>query len=271
MPPDIYISDLVVERHGEPVTTSLAIAEGTRVEHASVIKLVRTYLEDLEEFGRVGFEIAPFETAGGVQHRDVAFLNEPQSTLLLTYMRNSDIVRSFKKALVRAFFELRDAFAGQADAPSMPTSVAHRADHIVAATRSFNNMLRTAQGLRMSHARAARMANEATLRHTGFDLLAELGVTDEDLAEVAPPAPARQITTKVDPIVRVLDFIKSRGAAGASNREVIAYCRAFREISDAARADLVARMLLDGDIVITYTQSGKGRVMVHASFAESAT
>lgn len=91
---------------GQVVTTTLAIAEGTDNDHASVIKLVRTYQNDLEEFGRVGFEIAPFETAGGTQQREVATLNEQQSTLILTYMRNSDIVRAFKKRLVKAFYEL---------------------------------------------------------------------------------------------------------------------------------------------------------------------
>lgn len=186
MLPDLHMPEIVIERAGELVTTSLAIAEGTEVEHASVIKLVRKYLEDLEEFGRVGFEIRPFETAGGTQRQEIAFLNEPQATLLLTYMRNSDIVRGFKKALVRAFFDLRDSAAGVASAPDLPTSVAHRADHIVAATRSFNGLLRAAQGLRLGHAHAARSANAATLRHTGIDLMEELGVTEADLAASAP-------------------------------------------------------------------------------------
>ncbi|EIP96837.1 putative phage-encoded protein [Opitutaceae bacterium TAV1] len=96
-------------KDGQAVTTSLAIAEGTRNEHASVILLVRKYQSDLQEFGGVRFEIAPFETAGGTQNREVALLNEQQSTLLLTYMRNSDVVRSFKKALVKMFWELAKA------------------------------------------------------------------------------------------------------------------------------------------------------------------
>ena len=59
------ISPLVTHgSDGEPTTTSLVIAEGTGNEHASVIRLVRNALADFEEFGRVGFEIAPFETAG---------------------------------------------------------------------------------------------------------------------------------------------------------------------------------------------------------------
>lgn len=88
------------------VTNTLAIAAGTENEHASVIKLVRTYLSDLEEFGGVRFEIQPFETTGGSQTREIAILNEQHATLLMTYMRNSDIVRAFKKQLVKAFFEL---------------------------------------------------------------------------------------------------------------------------------------------------------------------
>lgn len=100
------MTQLVTINGETAVTTSLAIAEGTELDHASVIKLVRTYQADLEDFGRVGFEIRPFETAGGHQQREVAMLNEQQATLLLTYMRNSDIVRVFKKRLVKAFYEM---------------------------------------------------------------------------------------------------------------------------------------------------------------------
>lgn len=54
---------------GQPVTTTLAITEGTGNEHRAVLQLARTYLSDLEEFGRVAFEMLPFETAGGMQQR----------------------------------------------------------------------------------------------------------------------------------------------------------------------------------------------------------
>ncbi|MEY2875826.1 MAG: hypothetical protein RLZZ373_3197 [Pseudomonadota bacterium] len=98
---------IVIASHGENITTTLAVAEGTGVEHASVIRLVRANLADLEEFGGVRFEIRPFETAGGQQQREHAELNEQQATLILTYMRNSEVVRSFKKRLVREFWEMR--------------------------------------------------------------------------------------------------------------------------------------------------------------------
>ena len=42
--------------------------------------------------GRVAFEMHPSETAGGVQRREVAVLNEEHATLLMTHMRNSEVV-----------------------------------------------------------------------------------------------------------------------------------------------------------------------------------
>lgn len=101
-------TDMVgIDADGELTTTSVVIAQGTEVEHPSVIRLIRNYVADLEEFGRVGFEIAPFATSGGLQRREIAVLNEAQATLLMTYMRNTDVVRAFKKRLVRAFLEMR--------------------------------------------------------------------------------------------------------------------------------------------------------------------
>lgn len=107
-------TELVSLIDGEPVTTSLAIAEGTDVQHKNVLEMVRANIADLSEFGRVAFETRPFETAGGVQVREVATLNEPQSALLITYMRNNDRVRDFKKRLVAAFYALRARSAAPA-------------------------------------------------------------------------------------------------------------------------------------------------------------
>ncbi|WP_375631841.1 MULTISPECIES: Rha family transcriptional regulator [unclassified Bartonella] len=99
---------VTINNDGIAVTTSLKIAGGVGNSHATVIKLVRQNIEDLEEFGRVGFEISPFGTKGGRQKRVIAILNEPQATLLMTYMRNNDTVRAFKKALVKAFYDLKN-------------------------------------------------------------------------------------------------------------------------------------------------------------------
>lgn len=103
------ITPLATSGESGPETTSLIVAEGTGVQHKNVLELIRNNLADFEEFGRVAFETRP-RPQGQHGGADVSFarLNEEQATLLLTYMRNSDIVRQFKKNLVRAFYELRN-------------------------------------------------------------------------------------------------------------------------------------------------------------------
>ncbi len=106
---------VITNESGHSVTTSTAIADGVEMPHRSVIQLIRQRINDLETFGRVAFEIAPFKTAGGQQTREVALLNEHQSTLLMTFLRNSPLVVEFKTRLVKAFFELAGQQANQSE------------------------------------------------------------------------------------------------------------------------------------------------------------
>lgn len=92
-----------------PRVSSFELAQGLGTTHGATIKLVRRYQEDFSEFGRVRFEIRPFDTKGGQQSREVAMLNEDQAYLLLSYSRNVKRVRSLKKELIRAFSEVRRA------------------------------------------------------------------------------------------------------------------------------------------------------------------
>ncbi|EKT4477446.1 Rha family transcriptional regulator [Pseudomonas putida] len=125
---------IVIIKDGAAVASTAAIAAGTENEHASVIALVRKYQADFEEFGRVRFEIEPFETAGGMQSREVALLDEPQATLLLTFMRNTEIVRTFKKKLVREFWELVQE--RNRARSSMPENYIEALEHLLASKRS---------------------------------------------------------------------------------------------------------------------------------------
>ena len=90
------------------VTTSMAIADGVKRDHDTIIKLIDRNRLDLEEFGKVGFEIRAGYNNAKVR---VATLNEQQTTLLITYMRNNEVVRAFKKRLVAEFFTMRSALA----------------------------------------------------------------------------------------------------------------------------------------------------------------
>ena len=95
--------ELVIVNNGIPTTTTLAIADGTGNEHKSVIQLVRTYQSDLEQFGQVTFEMR-LNTQGSPT--EFANLNERQATLIMSYMKNTAIIRQFKTQLVKSFYEL---------------------------------------------------------------------------------------------------------------------------------------------------------------------
>lgn len=100
------MQSLVIIHDNQPATTSLVIADHCQYDHASVIKLVRNHIEDLEEFGEVGFEIRLNPQGSPTEY---AILNEQQATYLITLMNNNPVVRQFKKNLVKAFFQMRDA------------------------------------------------------------------------------------------------------------------------------------------------------------------
>lgn len=167
------MSEIVTLHHNEPMTTSLAIADGVEMDHASVLKLIRNHVERLAKFGGVGFEIQPFKTNGGKQWRDVYFLNEQQSTFLVTLMRNTPIVLDFKEALVRAFFELREKAAQptlmRVSNPDLLIP-SHEADKIVASDRVFRAALRTARASGLTDRIAQSYARDLAAKVTGVDL-----------------------------------------------------------------------------------------------------
>lgn len=74
----------------------------------------------------VRFEIRP-RTAGQHGGADVqyALLNEQQSALIIAYMRNSEIVRRFKVALIKGFYEMRAKLAASDPLAELPPE--HRA------------------------------------------------------------------------------------------------------------------------------------------------
>lgn len=92
----------------EPYTTTDRIAEFAEVSHKAVNQLIRRHLKDLELFGKVEFEMAPFQGSRTGQSIKIYHLNEQQATLFVTYLQNTPPVRKFKKALVREFFVMRE-------------------------------------------------------------------------------------------------------------------------------------------------------------------
>lgn len=89
----------------EPYTLSSIVADCAEIKHRHLKILLNKHREDFESFGKVQFKISPSKSGQNV--RDY-ILNEQQATLMITYLRNTEPVKEFKKNLVKAFFEMRD-------------------------------------------------------------------------------------------------------------------------------------------------------------------
>jgi len=83
---------------------SRRLAERLGVTNKAFIALLRKHLHHIESaFGRVLFEKAPSQTAGGMQNLTVAFLTEAQAELALSFSKNTDKAVELKIALIKAF------------------------------------------------------------------------------------------------------------------------------------------------------------------------
>lgn len=111
---------ITLTKDGVAVVDTITIAEGVHVQHKNILELIRKYLPDFEAFGRVAFETQPFETAGGTQKREIAWLTEDQTTLLFTFLKNTEIARKLKIRLVKAFREAREEIARLQQSPALP-------------------------------------------------------------------------------------------------------------------------------------------------------
>ncbi len=90
-----------------PFTTSDVIAEYAGINYRSVQRTIENQMKRLEKFGQVRFEITPVKYSRGTNDKKVYQLNEQQATLLITFLKNNDIVADFKTELVRQFYLMR--------------------------------------------------------------------------------------------------------------------------------------------------------------------
>lgn len=95
-----------------PRVSTLVIAQYTNNENLSIIKIIDKFKNDFLEFGYIEEWKENLKCHLKWQIRKwkskIYYLNEWQSTLLITYLRNNDIVREFKKKLVKEFMRFRN-------------------------------------------------------------------------------------------------------------------------------------------------------------------
>jgi hypothetical protein len=190
----------------EPYTTSEVIAEAAGMNRRTVNRLIQTHKADLEEFGRVRFEITPLKTKGGVQSVTVYHLNEQQATRLMTYARNTETVRAFKKELVKQFYAMRSLLL-ERNSPIWQDTRALTKAVRKQETDAIRELVEYATGQGSTHAARyytsiSRIANKTA------------GITDRDAAHV------EQLTALML-IERVIsDEIRAGIAAGNPYRDI---------------------------------------------------
>ena len=61
MPNIMRIQEIVIIEVEKALTTSLHIADGARANHKAIMQLIKTHIHHFNKFGRVAFEMRPFE------------------------------------------------------------------------------------------------------------------------------------------------------------------------------------------------------------------
>jgi len=103
------MSQLVTMHDNQPTVSHRVIAENTGNNQVSISNTINKYILDFEEFGKVHFKNEAIKNSKNKVNEVKTFLlNEQQATLLLTYLKNSSAVRTFKVALVKEFYKLRE-------------------------------------------------------------------------------------------------------------------------------------------------------------------
>lgn len=105
------MNELVYLKKDDAFTDSMVIAKATENQHNSVMRLIKSQRKRFEKFGKLKFMDLKSKNPKGGRPIKYCELNEPQATLLISYLDNSDKVADFKVELVRQFFEMRKILA----------------------------------------------------------------------------------------------------------------------------------------------------------------
>lgn len=103
---DLFNQNLVEERNGELLVSSLVIAENVNYEHQSVIRLINTYKKQFEEFRPMDLKSSGIN--GTSNYQTWYDLDENQTTFLFTLMKNNEHTVNFKLNLTKAFSMMKN-------------------------------------------------------------------------------------------------------------------------------------------------------------------
>lgn len=105
---DLFNQELVQEKNGELLVSSITIAENIDLLHDSIVSNILKFEKELLEFGKL--QEQDFKEALNISNnksllkqRRAFLLNENQTMLLINLSRNSELVIRFKVNLTKAF------------------------------------------------------------------------------------------------------------------------------------------------------------------------
>jgi phage regulator Rha-like protein len=143
-----------------------------------VKELITDNLLDFEEFGHLRFETESVRNSvGAVNQEKTYFLNEQQATLLMTYLRNSEIVRNFKKELVKQFFKMREILNSKNSNEPDLEQIRKRTELIEFSERQFSSFKKIFLEIGISEKNElAITSNRAVAKETGIDFIQLAGL-----------------------------------------------------------------------------------------------
>ena len=98
------MKELVKVVDSVPLVSTLNMWEHLNVEHRALMDLIRKYELEFQEIRT--FHFLKGKSMGG-RPSEFCMLDEEQATYLITLMKNSEVVRKFKRLLVRDFYRMR--------------------------------------------------------------------------------------------------------------------------------------------------------------------
>ena len=109
----LVMNMIVFIQKNDVFTNSKIIAEGTKIGHRHIKTAIKKHIDRFKKFGSINVAYATeIESENKIKKsgrkEEFYFLNEQQSTFLITLLKNTDDVLDFKEELVRQFFAMRE-------------------------------------------------------------------------------------------------------------------------------------------------------------------
>ena len=117
------MQSLVIKHNNHLVTALQKVAEETSSDITSMQRLIRTHRERLERFGAIEFKEIQVKGKTGSTKKKHYYLNEQQSYLFITFLKNTKAVLDFKEMLIKEFFEMKQKLNQKTDTTQLQETI----------------------------------------------------------------------------------------------------------------------------------------------------